>query len=432
MGETANNAKAGNVAIRNVFMAKMAYLIPIPRMRRHYRDKDYKSLKAEIPFVHHLNAIFAYCPYLSDANPIKFSYESKYDGYHICQRTIGITPYLLRYKFGNQMFENRAIVLIASLDKHFNTGDHPILDKEWCTPFDLVYFRKAICETDEHGLFTNGENGPVIFQEWLKSRISEVSDIRKHRVEMPKMFSSSNITIVGIDETLVDIEEVNKQVKEQYYEPTNYKTIDDFLSINIIDRGAKSYLTDARCFVHGFLLCNNNFMQLHNNSVKETLSDYYSNNRVEGYWAVEDNILSIKVASPFTYIPEADRHDRIIKNTLEKTDCLMELCILGMLDMEIEHFYRNLSKMESHEIELRRAQIAEYLNERLLNLWEMDHRMDYFIKRFRLNERFRRLLEAAVPRSNARNVVFNRTGSFVSWVIAFLAMIATILTLLKK
>lgn len=412
-------------------MAKMAYLIPIPRMRQHYRNRAFTPLSEEIPFVHHLNASFTYCPYQFPNEAIRFNYESRHDGYNRINRTVGITPYLLRYRIGDQKSDNFAIALIVTIDKYFHIGDNPIRDDEWCTPFDLAYLRRALCESGCRELLTAVDLGRQEFRYWLTSIISDVSGINNNRVDLSRIFSSSNIAIVGIDNTLDDIEDVNQAIRQQYYVPTNYRTIDDFLANNFVVRCINPNTTDARRFIHGFLHSNENFMQLHHNSVQWTNDSFYSNNIVEGYWATEDHILSVRIGSPFVNLRDDEMPALELSNCLTENDCFMELCVLGMLDREIERFNRNHTDMESHEIELHRAQISEYLNERILNVWEMDHRMDYFMNRFRLEARFKRLQDVVVPRGNARNVVFNRVGSYIGWVIAFLAMIATILTLLK-
>lgn len=110
----------------------------------------------------------------------------------------------------------------------------------------------------------------------------------------------------------------------------------------------------------------------------------------------------------------------------------MELCVLSMLSRELKEFTIKHISMNSHEIELRRAQISEYFNERILKVWELDYRMDYFINRFRLDEGLRRILKVALPRGNARHVIFTHTGSLIGLMITFMALIVAILTLLNK
>ena len=439
-----NNGKTENCNIRNVFMAKMALLVPIPRMRRCYREKLTQELPEDAPFVHHLNASFKYGYYQDKQDkqnsPLFFTYTSLYDGCKSQERNVGITPYLLRYRIGRKGVHNYAIVLIVTVDKYFHSGTCPISEHEWCTPYDLVYLRKAIYETGDRGLTSSYDNGKEEMHDWLRSIICKVSGLKPKKVDLTKIISSTNITFLGIDNQLNDVKKVNRAVKSQYYSPDQYKTIDQFLSVNFSkenigpdsDQDKLSNTTHAQRFIYGYLRCNDNFMQLHANSVRPAVNYFYSNNRVEGYWAVEDHILSVKVASPFVNVEANERKEQILDNGLERTQCLKELCVLSMLDRQLEQFNRSHSEMKPHEIELRRAQIAEYFNERILNVWELDHRMDYFMKRFKLDKRFRRLLDVAVPRVNARNVTFSRIGSIISWTITFLSLIIAILTLIKE
>lgn len=408
-------------------MVKMAFLIPIPTMRQKYSKKASIQLINELPFVHYLNASITYCPYRFENEAIPFLYTSKYKGREKRGRMVGITPYLLKYRIGKNTVENYAIALIATLDKHFHANNGAIQEDEWYTPFDLVYFRKAWYEAKE-GLSTNIYHGEQNLHDWLISIICDVSGERRDRVDISGMISSTNITVLAIDENLNDVKQLNSEVSKQYYAPTHYRTIDDFLSVNFDADIKDPSTTDAMRFIYGVLRGNENFMQLHHNSVLRVLKDFYSNNYMEGYWAVEDGILSVKVGCPFVNLRDDEKHERVLSNSLNKgNDCFMELCVLSMLDRELVQFSRRHSKMKSHEIDLHRARIAEYFNERILNVWELDHRLDYFMKRFKLAEKFKRVLKVTVPRANAHNVIFSRTGVIIGWVIALISLITTII-----
>lgn len=415
-------------------MAKMAFLVPVPTMLRKYREKATNPLPKKVSFVHNLNASFTYCPYQFISAPIPFRYTSKYNGCDSLCRHVGITPYLLKYRIGKNRAANYAVVLIATVDKHFHVADSKIQEYEWCTPFDLVYLKRGVYDSvaDEDdgkgGLITSPNDGEQSLRDWLKSIISEVSGIRQSALDLSGIISSTNITVVGVDYALDDAEAVNKEAQRQYYSPEHYRTIDDFLAAELNIENRERSVSVAQRFIYGLLRNNDNFMQLHRSSIHRVLNRFYSNNYVEAYWAVEDSILSVKTGSPFVNLPKDEQNDVAVSNSLDGSGCLMELCVLGMLDRELEHFGRQHNRMKPHEIELRRAQIAEYFNERILNVWEMDHRMDYFMDRFRLNRRFNRLLEVSVPRVNARNMVFSRTGAIIGWSIALLTIIITILT----
>ena len=409
----------------------MAILIPISKIRRHYRNRFTSQISDGAPFVHHLNASFSYCSLLISNQPIPFTYNSRYNGCNNRERTIGITPYLLKFKIGRKSAVNYAIVLIATINKYFPGKESTIRDDEWCTPYDLVYLRRAIFESGNQGLKTAQDHGKENMHDWLTSLICKVSGLNQRHVDLSRITTSTNITVVGIDTKLNDVSKVKEEIVNQYYTPTHYRTIDDFLAINFNPVHNDSLTTDAARFIHGYLYCNENFMQLHHNSVRPTINGFYSNNRVEGYWAVEDHILSVKIATPFINQSKERKSDISSNNSLNENECLKELCVLSMLDKEIEQFSRRHNKMKTHEIELCRAQIVEYFNERIINVWELDHRMDYFLNRFKLDKRFRRLLDVAIPRGNARNVAFTQIGSITGWAIAFLALIVAILTLLK-
>lgn len=424
-----------NLQARPIFMAKMAFLVPVPIMLWQYRCRASNSLEKGVPFVHNLNASFTYCSYHSSGEPVPFRYTSRYNGADSRQRRVGITPYLLQYRIGKNRAVNYAVVLIATIDKHFHTGGPPtIQDDEWCTPFDLVYLKRAVYKSlsekrkEKDGLFTSANNGEQNLRDWLTSIICQVSGVRARAVDLSGIISSTNITVPGIDATINDVDAVNKEARNQYYLPTYYSKIEDFLDADLVPGGMEHSVSDARRFIYGFLRNNDNFMQLHQNSVRPVLDRFYSNNYVEGYWAVEDGILSVKTGSPFVNLSEDEQLcDTLLSNSLDGNNCLMELCVLGMLDRELEQFSRHHNEMKPHEIELRRAQIAEYFNERILNVWELDRRMDYFMNRFRLDKRFRRVLEVAVPRVNARNVIFSRTVAVIGWVIALITLIVTII-----
>lgn len=413
-------------------MAKMAVLIPISRLRRVFLHKASIPLTGELPFVHNLNASFTYCAYRIECEATPFRYKSKFNGYEERSREVGITPYLLKYKIGKNVAENHAVVLIIPIDKHFNTKGNLIQEDEWCTPFDLVNLRKAFYETKE-GLTNNIYHGEQNLYDWLLSIIGDVTGQSRTAINLSGMISSTNITVVSIDNTLNSADAVNKEFDKQYYSPTKYRTIDDFLNVNFSANSVDFSTTDAKRFIYGFLRSNDNFMQLHHDCVNQILNSFYSNNYVEGYWAVEDSILSVKVGCPFVNLREEEQHERVLGNSLNKgNDCLLELCVLSMLNRELKEFTGKHISMNYHEIELRRAQISEYFNERILKVWELDYRMDYFINRFRLDEGFRRVLDVALPRGNARNVIFTNTGTVISVIITFLALIVAILTLLTK
>lgn len=260
-------------------MAKMAVLIPIPGFRRDFRLKASIPLIGELPFVHNLNASFTYCAYRFECEATPFRYTSKYNGYEDRIREIGITPYLLKYKIGKNAAENHAVVLIITVDKHFNTKGDTIREDEWCTPFDLVYLRKSFFETKE-SLPTTIYHGEQNLHDWLISIIGDVSGLSRKAIDLSRMISSTNITVVPIDKSLNNVEKVNKEVSKQYYSPTKYRTIDDFLNVNFSANSMNLSTTDAKRFIYGFLRSNDNFMQLHHNCVNQTLNNFYSNNYV--------------------------------------------------------------------------------------------------------------------------------------------------------
>lgn len=425
--------------IRDVFMTSMAFVVPLHRLKKEYRRRITIPLSNQLPFVYNFTADFRTYP-ISRHNPLAhpdyvlFHYMS----FNNTERTVRVYPYLVRYRIGNHQPNRFAIVLLAEVDKVFDSFYLQINDvTNFCTQDDIVSLKRSFYETGNNGLYTN-ENGRVEFSQWLSNLVVEISGRLDNHWRHPIIAGS----VVNIDAQHFNVNgclskhELDVRFTHAYYGSQNspdlfrQRQIQDFLFQNIDDLPTQRFSEyfDMERFVYGLLYSNDNYRRVHDNST-HIVDDIYSNNVAEQYWAIPDNIVYVKAASPFANVNSMRLRE--LHGDLHDVNCLLELCMcLTMEDSIRELAERNL-KMTPREMESRRATIAEYFDDSIFNLQELDNRKNYFIRRFGLRQRFEDLINVIQPRLSLMDRLFNRWNIALSLTIAFLTLLVTFLTIFK-
>lgn len=420
---------------RNVYLCKMTFLIPLPRIRREYARKVSLPLRFATPFVHHLNAEFHYAPIndggaFLNALPTDFWFASKYNGRDTVQRQVAFTPYLLKFSIGKDKEINYAVILVGVVNSHFVKGNDVIGETDWCTPNDLVNLARAMTETGENGLFTRSHQREISMSDWLDSMLKEVSNVGICSIKSSDIFSVTNISVQRLNSSRLSPAEVIESFRHGYYEDNYYRSIDDYQNSMLYDGCNTDTDVTADYFIHGLLYKNDNFLHLHPHNALEIKNNFYTNNRVEKYWADYGSIVSIKVGTPFSDIAENDKITQDYDNSLTETDCLMELCLLSKLSALLVGFKRDNLKMKSHEIEKTKAKIAEYFCDKLFDVRELDKRLSFFISRFGLDLSKTQINEIAQPRRSERDVYFTRFNAFAAALLSLITIIIAFITLL--
>lgn len=424
---------------RDVFMTSMAFVVPLHRVRREYRRRITIPLNNQLPFVHNFTADFRIYP-LSRHNPLAhpdyvlFHYMSA----NMTERTVRVYPYLMRHQIGNRQPNRFAIVLLAEIDKVFDPHHHPINDaNNFCTQDDIVFLKRTFFETGTDGLYTHA-NGRIEFTQWLSNLVAEISGRLDNYWRHPAIAGSvANINVQHINvNACVSKHELDVRFTHAYYGTQNrtnlfsQRQIQDFLfkNIEILPTQRGSDYFDMERFVYGLMYSNNNYRRVHDNST-HIIDDIYSNNVAEQYWAIPDNIVYVTAASPFVNVNRMVLQE--LHGDLHDVNCLFELCMCITIEDSIRKLAERNLRMTPKEMESRRAAIAEYFDDSIFNLQELDNRKNYFIRRFGLRQRFEDLMNVIQPRLSLMDRLFNRWNIALSLTIAFLTLLVTFLAIFK-
>ncbi len=135
------------------------------------------------------------------------------------------------------------------------------------------------------------------------------------------------------------------------------RQIQDFLQQNTGSRPTQRFskFSDMERFVYGLLYSNDNYRRVHDNSTR-IIEDFYSNNVVEQYWAIPDNIVYVKSSSPFINVNNIRLQE--LHGDLHDVNCLLELCMNLTLENSIREFAERTLRLSPQEMESRRATIA--------------------------------------------------------------------------
>lgn len=422
--------------LRPVSMANMAFIIPLERVTMEWRRRVRIHFNRPLPFIHNFNAEFSYAP-ISNwhdgriPQPRRMYYNSQYDGHNNIERAVNIYPYLLRYTIGKCHTSGYALVYVAVLDKIFDNQSSPLTPADYCTPFDIVYLKRAFFERGEYELHTLPNGQGIGIHDIIDAEVIELGGIINPRDRQQHHYpraSVVNLTVLTLpDLNFVDFNHLTDIFTQNYY--NTVFSMREFLDIDIMGwiRPPLSGYHDMSRFAYGLLHGNNNFMRADDSAVEEATGIFYSNNYVERYFAVRDNIVSIRVASPFDTLA-ADQRRRILTGSVDSVECLRETFMLLVINAEMERLNSSQSGMDYEQIETCRATIAEYFHNSIFNQNEMDNRLQFFMNRFGLRERNRDIQDIAIPRRNVLERHFTLVVGVLTIVIGLLSAVITALT----
>ena len=169
-------------------------------------------------------------------------------------------------------------------------------------------------------------------------------------------------------------------------------------------------------FVYGLLYANDNFMMAHTDTVENVLESYYSNNKVEKYWADNESIVHIKTGSPYYHsdYPESSG----LKGNLNKyLPTLLDMGMLIYIKCRMQRFLSTYGNMSPQEIEDERGSLVHLFYNKLFNQTELDKRMNYFIKSFDLYRKLEQIQNIANSASKSKEIKsLNRKNN---WTLSF-------------
>lgn len=268
---------------------------------------------------------------------------------------------------------------------------------------------------------------------WLGLLLCELEGSKRKSA----IFSYSIIDIcvqnlnITVDSNIYD--RVLRDFQEKYYNNSFQFSMDDYLQQPILLQGNNATLKASAItedyFVYGLLYANDNFMMADSNGVKRIVDNFYSNNKVERFWADDESIVHIKTHTPFYLDMKHDKQE--LKCSLGEVQCLPEMCMLIYLKCHLRDFKKKYKELSAEEIEENYGRIAEMLHEKLFNQTEMDKRMDYFINQSRLLQRLDEIHDIATPRKNYLEIIFLHKTNIWILIISLLTLIVTIMSLFK-
>ena len=405
-----------------VFRTRMAFVIPIGRVRDSVSRKITETFEPKTHFVRKYNVAARYIALTNNIAPKSYipsascSFNSRPSGRgkNFISRTADFSFYLLKYALkgiNNQQF---ALIMLADLD--FATLN-PISYK-LITPHDISYLKGAVLA--KNGLLSDS------IKQIVKEITPPISYSHLNEIEIKG-------TVINIKAHLVDTiqlpvrSRLESNLKNSFNSSSRNVIISSFLKTDMSGymRPHDTAYSDMERWVYGLLYNNDNFMMADDSVVGETVGSYYSNNFVERYWASPSTILTIKTSHPFL-----DSNPYNEKNDFCDFDSLVESCLLISLDRRIEALLSRHGSMTYHEIEKRKAEIASFFNYTVNNLVELDRKLQFFIQRSNLPQRYERVLGIVTPRSNIIVKYRSEMIAIVSVIIALLSLITAILTLI--
>lgn len=421
---------------QNVYMASLAFLIPLQKVKVRYRKMQTKIQNIEVPFVLYPNAK---CEYYELENrlclhpifPKTFYFRSKFNGVDCIIRKFKTKPWLMKLNLGRRQDCHYFLVLTISIDKVFD-DKIKCSNNNYCTEFDLINLKKAIFENGEDGPFDQEILEGLRFLDWVKLIIQEIDN--QKTIEPILSYSIVDIYTQQIEPTGIcsNIKSIGNLLKSQFYQQDN--PINTFLEQNITllckNGTMKSTSVLQKNFVYGLLYANDNFMMAHTDTVENVLESYYSNNKVEKYWADDESIVHIKTGSPYYHsdYPESSE----LKGNLNKyLPTLLDMGMLIYIKCRMQRFLSTYGNMSPQEIEDERGSLVHLFYNKLFNQTELDKRMNYFIKGFDLYRKLEQIQNIANSASKSKEIKsLNRKNNWtLSFSIAdFLASIKSLIS----
>lgn len=419
--------------VQNVYMTSLAFLIPLQKVKTRYRRLRIQKHHLDMPFILYPNAECKYwhlekwlCAHsISDK---KFYFNSYFNGVDSIVREIEVRPWLMELNLGRKQNIQYYIVLTIAVDKVFGNKNN-YTTNDFCTEFDIVNLKKAIFDNGDNGPFENEDLKGMRFSEWVLSIINEIEGNRRKEIQPTNSIveiCTQQINITANNNT----DKINKDFTTNYYHGTKDSSIEDYLKQNIIlyDKTGKPTITSTseRNFVYGLLYANDNFMMTHTDTVENVLESYYSNNKVEKYWADDESIVHIKTGSPYYHSKNQDIQ-KLSGNLNKDFTTLLEMGMLIYIKRRMQVFLAEHNRMSLQEIEYERGSLASLFYSKLFNQTEMDNRMDYFIKGFRLSRMFKEALNITNSTGNSKRLLSLKHINFWTLFIGVSTLIATII-----
>lgn len=419
---------------RNVFIASLAFFIPLHRLRRRYRRLRGSRKEIALPFAHYPNAHCAY-RLLSDvhSDPLTrehtFSFRSRHDGKDEEWCQVGVRPFLVEFRLRRRRFH--MLLLLASVNKVFPGAAEPYRAEDFCTEFDLVSLKKAFLEKGKNGLHAGRGTQSPDFHEWLTDLLHETAG-KSYRYRRP-VYSIADVRVQQLEVTPKNNyqKRTDAAFQEAFYHSSD-SSVDAFLHRPVrmpADAGSpdhirRTHVTEAD-FVHGLLYANDNFMMLAETAKAAITEGGHTNNRTEKFWADDGSIVRLSVHAPF-FLPEKEVAQRL-KGEPDDAQCLPEMCLLIYLRSLLSKLKREHRSLSADEIDERLGELDACLREPLFNLTETDRRMDYFKERFGLPADAAAVKSLMLPRKNLLERFFQRTTGKIAIFIAALAWLTDIL-----
>lgn len=423
---------------QNVYMASMIFLVPLNKLSGKYKKfctrKRAQGLSSPPALYPHAQCMFwGFCDEYNSFPTIaqEFSFKSHYRCSYRIDREIKVEPFLVELVLDEKRGCQYILVLQVSIDKVFHKGQSLYKNSDFCTEFDLVNLKKAFFETC--GLHTYHNGSRINQHDWLELLLCELEGSKRKSAT----FSYSIIDIcvqnlnITVDSNTYD--RVLRDFQEGYYNNSCQFPMDGYLQQPILLQGNSTTLKASTItedfFVYGLLYANDNFMMADSRDIQRVVGNFYSNNKVERFWADDESIVHIKTHTPFYHDVKHDKQE--LKCWLNEVQCLPEMCMLIYLKCCLQDFKKKHKELSAEEIEDNYGRIAEMFHEKLFNQTEMDKRMDYFIKQSRLPQRLDEIHDIATPRKNFLEIIFLHKINIWILVISLLTLIVTIISLFK-
>lgn len=388
----------------------------------------------QTPFILYPNATCRYwkLEYWQCTNPISykaFYFKSKFNGIDSVIREIEVRPWILEIDLDHKQNIQYYIVFTISIDKVFGKNNNYTIN-DFCTEFDIVNLKKAIFENGVNGPFDDEDLKGMRLSDWVTFIINEIEGSKRKKIQITN--SIVDICTQQLDVTIKgnNINKINDDFTKKYYNTLNNYSIDDYLRQNIILQSKPGASTTTpvseRNFICGLLYANDNFMMVNADTVDKTLEVFYSNNKVEKFWADDECIVHIKTNSPFYYSEKQDIQ-KLTGNLNEELPVLLDMCMLIYIKRRMQMFLSGHCNMSLQDIENERGVLTGLFCRKLFNQTEMDNRMDYFIKGFRLQRIFEETQRITSSTGNSKRLLSLRLINFWTLFIGVSTLIATII-----
>ncbi|MDE7387010.1 MAG: hypothetical protein K2N28_07715 [Muribaculaceae bacterium] len=419
-----NSSNLGTLSgLRPVFKTGMAFVIPLERVRASVSRKITHTFKPNADYVNNFNVRATYLPLDKNAGlgcaaglPGSINFDSRPEGRGkvYVRREAKVSFYLLRYAFKGVNRPECVLVMLAELDFATNGSQ----DYDFITPHDIICLKNTLLAANGAGYTTIRE---------IVSDIMPAGFQRKSEIKVKG-------TVINVRAAITDSRKPRRDTLAKdlyssfYLSGDRPVTISSFLKTNMSGymRPHDTTCSDMERWVYGLLHNNDNFMMADDSVIADNVrTSYYSNNFVERYWASPSTVLTVKVASPFLETEENGcRHDDFCD-----FDSLTETCLLITLGRKINKLLSRHDSMKYQEVEKRKAEIASCFSYTVMNLIELDRKLQFFIRRSNLHERYESVLRIVTPR---RNVIEKYRSEFIALLSIAIAFLTLIITLLKQ